>query len=60
MAELHVIGQLVGASEFPSADLFCKWGMVAGPAWRCLEGDTAGAIGGNDVVVGYWLLVVGC
>lgn len=24
MAELHIIGQLVGAKDFPSASLFCR------------------------------------
>lgn len=37
-----MIGELVGAAGFPSPNLFCKWGLVAGGAWRCLEGDTAG------------------
>ena len=30
MAEVHVIGQLVGASGFPEPSLFCKWGFHAG------------------------------
>jgi len=30
MAEMHVIGQLVGASGFPSQSLFCKWGIHIG------------------------------
>eukprot|EP01137_Pigoraptor_chileana_P016609 Opistho-2@73624 len=42
MAELHIIGELVGASGFPSTNLYCKWGIVTGAAWRCLEGQVAG------------------
>ncbi|KAG7275388.1 hypothetical protein CRUP_021586 [Coryphaenoides rupestris] len=38
MAELHVIGQIVGASGFPRSSLFCKWGVHAGGAWRLLSG----------------------
>lgn len=30
MAEVHVIGQLIGASGFPDSSLFCKWGVHAG------------------------------
>jgi len=30
MAEVHVIGQVVGASGFPSQSLFCKWGIHIG------------------------------
>ena len=30
MAEVHVIGQLVGGSEFPENSLFCKWGIHTG------------------------------
>ena len=38
MAEVHVIGELVGGSDFPSGDLFCKWGVSHGSGWRVLEG----------------------
>ena len=38
MAEMHVIGQLVGASGFPSQSLFCKWGIHIGGAWKVLAG----------------------
>ena len=30
MAEVHVIGQLLGASGFSQRRLFCKWGLHAG------------------------------
>jgi hypothetical protein len=42
MAQLHVIGELVGGKDFPSANLFCKFGIVAGPDWRLLEGLDSG------------------
>uniref|UniRef100_H2Z3A6 B9 domain-containing protein 2 n=1 Tax=Ciona savignyi TaxID=51511 RepID=H2Z3A6_CIOSA len=42
MAEVHVIGQLVGASEFPSHSLFCKWGLHAGGAWKLIAGVKEG------------------
>ena len=42
MAEVHIIGQLVGASGFPSGDLYCKWGLAVGSAWKVLEGDQEG------------------
>lgn len=42
MAEVHVIGQVVGASEFPSSTLYCKWGVVTGGAWKLVEGIKEG------------------
>jgi len=42
MAELHIIGELVGASGFPSQDLFCKWSIVVGQDWTLLEGHDEG------------------
>jgi len=30
MAEVHVIGQVVGASGFREQSLFCKWGIHIG------------------------------
>ena len=38
MAEVHLIGELVGADKFPSGSLFCKWGIAVGSAWKVLEG----------------------
>lgn len=38
MGEVHLIGDLVGGSGFPSANLFCKWGIAFGAAWKTLEG----------------------
>ncbi|XP_068766146.1 B9 domain-containing protein 2 isoform X2 [Struthio camelus] len=42
MAEVHVIGQIVGASGFADGGLFCKWGVHAGGAWRLLAGRRQG------------------
>ena len=30
MAEVHIIGQIVGASGFPEHSLFCKWSLSVG------------------------------
>ena len=38
MAQLYIIGQIVGASGFPRNSLFCKWGVHTGEAWRLLSG----------------------
>ena len=38
MAEVHIIGELVGANGFPSGSLSCKWGLTLGSAWKVLEG----------------------
>ena len=39
MAEVHLIGQLVGGGEFyPYKSLFCKWSIQTGGAWKLLQG----------------------
>ncbi|PIK48920.1 putative B9 domain-containing protein 2 [Apostichopus japonicus] len=38
MAEVHVIGEIVGASGFPSHKLFCKWDIHTGGAWKVIAG----------------------
>lgn len=30
MAEVHIIGQIVGASDFPDNSLYCKWSITHG------------------------------
>ena len=30
MAEVHIIGQIIGAKGFPEPSLFCKWGIHTG------------------------------
>lgn len=55
MAQLHVIGELVGGKDFPSCDLFCKFGLVTGPDWRLLEGHESGQT--QVLLVTHWLWV---
>lgn len=38
MAECHVIGQLIGASNFPKQTLFCKWQVHFGSSWKVVSG----------------------
>lgn len=38
MAELHIVGQITGATGFEDRGVFCKWGVVAGRMWELLEG----------------------
>ncbi|KAI8898191.1 B9 domain-containing protein 2 [Globomyces pollinis-pini] len=42
MAEIHILGSLVGASDFPKSQLCCKWSIVSGESWVLLEGETSG------------------
>lgn len=42
MAELHLIGQLIGASEFPESSLCCKWSIQTGGAWTLRSGVKEG------------------
>ena len=42
MAELHVIGELVGASGFPAHSLYCKWSVHVEGSWRLLTGAKEG------------------
>uniref|UniRef100_A0A061RH44 B9 domain-containing protein 2 n=1 Tax=Tetraselmis sp. GSL018 TaxID=582737 RepID=A0A061RH44_9CHLO len=42
MAELHVVGQLLGASGFGGKSVFCKWGITVGTTWELLEGFDEG------------------
>jgi B9 domain-containing protein 2 len=42
MAEVHILGTLEGASEFPNATLCCKWSAVTGEGWSLLEGHASG------------------
>lgn len=37
MAEVHLIGQIVGASKFPNQSLFCSWGIHAGVVYVLFE-----------------------
>ena len=45
MAEVHVLGQLSGASEFSSTSLFCKWTIECDKdsgRWQKIEGMESG------------------
>ncbi|XP_042861513.1 B9 domain-containing protein 2-like [Penaeus japonicus] len=42
MAEVHVIGQITGASGFGRSSLFCKWTLQLGGGWRVIEGLAEG------------------
>lgn len=34
MAEVHIIGQIVGASDFPDNSLYCKWSITHGKLFK--------------------------
>ena len=41
MGEVHLIGRVLGASDFGegvAGGLFCKWSVQTGGAWRLLSG----------------------
>ncbi|XP_057375462.1 B9 domain-containing protein 2-like [Daphnia carinata] len=42
MAELHLIGQIIGGTEFSDKSIFCRWQLSSGNNWRVLEGATEG------------------
>jgi B9 domain-containing protein 2 len=42
MAELHIIGSIVGASGFSSPQLTTKFKLIAGDEWTLLEGFAEG------------------
>jgi hypothetical protein len=42
MAEVHIIGNILGASAFPQPELTCKWALVTSEDWRVVEGDVSG------------------
>jgi B9 domain-containing protein 2 len=37
MAEVHLLGQIIGASKFPNQSLFCKWGIHAGIVYMFID-----------------------
>lgn len=40
---MHIIGEIVGASDFDESNLFCKWELMTGnDKWSALEGTLAG------------------
>ena len=58
MAELHVIGQLVGGYDFPSCDLFCKWGLAHGSNWNVIEGKSEGQTQVDHPKASYELIIL--
>jgi B9 domain-containing protein 2 len=42
MAEVHLIGTIVGASFFPKPELCLKYLFVVGDEWTLLEGEITG------------------
>ena len=42
MAEVYVIGTILGASGFPHPELSTKWSFVVGEGWNIVEGDENG------------------
>lgn len=42
MAEVHIIGQILGGSGFPDNSLYCKWIVQTGAAWKLLQGIKEG------------------
>lgn len=60
MGEVHLIGELVGGDGFCSPNLFCKWGLVVGSAWKVLEGQHEGQtqVDHPQVSQSIWVLYV--
>lgn len=59
MAELHIIGQIIGANTegFDNSSLFCKWGIKYGGGWKLLEGLVEGQTQVDNPATGstcYW------
>ncbi|XP_065204869.1 B9 domain-containing protein 2 [Planococcus citri] len=52
MAEVHIIGQISGASDFPSKSLFCKWSLHAGGGWKLVSGVKEGQTQIDDPAYG--------
>jgi B9 domain-containing protein 2 len=42
MAEVHLIGTILGASEFSASSLCCRYDIIAGDSWTLLEGNSSG------------------
>ena len=42
MAELHIVGQITGAVDFPFPNIFCKYSIETGSSFRLLQGQKAG------------------
>lgn len=42
MAQVHIIGQIEGATEFSKSDLFCVWKFEVGDTWTEINGVFSG------------------
>ncbi|XP_044269579.1 B9 domain-containing protein 2-like isoform X2 [Tribolium madens] len=42
MAEVHIIGQIIEAKDFPKQNLFCKWYLQIGNNWKVISGKKEG------------------
>uniref|UniRef100_A0A7E4UYF3 B9 domain-containing protein 2 n=1 Tax=Panagrellus redivivus TaxID=6233 RepID=A0A7E4UYF3_PANRE len=42
MAEVHVIGEIYSAHDFPDNQLCCRWQLQTGGGWRVISGDREG------------------
>ena len=42
MAEVHIIGTIIGASDFDEPTLCCKYTILSGDSWSLIEGTSSG------------------
>lgn len=43
MPEVHIVGEIEGATGFPTNNLFCKWKLITDAQfWELLEGLVEG------------------
>lgn len=42
MAEVHVIGEIIGGSQFHEKTICCRWKLQSGENWQVLEGASQG------------------
>ena len=42
MAELHIVGEIVGAADYDLPSIFCKYSIEAGGNFRVLQGQPSG------------------
>ena len=40
--ELHVLGQIVGATEIDVSNVFCTYELIFGKTWECVGGEVEG------------------
>ncbi|XP_071051983.1 B9 domain-containing protein 2-like isoform X2 [Onthophagus taurus] len=42
MAEVHIVGEISHAKEFPKQELFCRWKLHCGNNWKVISGKQEG------------------